>query len=712
MDMLERKLPYDIESEKALIGSIMLSTEAFDLVRGIVREEDFFDQSNAVLYRTMLGMVDVGEAIDVVLLVNRLKASGCYETVGGSAYIFKTSQAVPNPDHAVYYARIVADKAKLRGIIAASTETLRDAYDETEASTEILSRAEDRLFTLRDDRTIKQARPIHEILHDTLDQIDRGIRGEETVAIATGFTDLDRILAGGFRPGELIIVAARPSMGKAQPLGSHHVLPIVQPVEFVDIGHRKIDPYLLGLLLGDGSFRANCVTFCKPEADIQNEVVKRLPESDTASFDGQTLRIRRKQRNNERSDTGQAIIEMGLDGLISCEKFIPDNYIYAPVDVRLALLRGLLDTDGSVVGGNSLIEFSTTSKRLGDGVEFIAKSLGAIVSRVQRVTQFTHNGETKDGLQSERIRISFPNGIVPVSSQKHLAKWSSQKPRHYRSIVSIEPAGSQPCQCIVIDSKTGLYVTDEFIVTHNSSLAADFTCSIATDRSVAFFSLEMTDTNLCERMLSAIGQVDGIRLRNRMINETERTRLTEAAGNLSQRHICIDDNSHMRVGDIAASLRTIEQRAGRRVEMIVVDYLQFVTPDDLKLTREQQVANIGRRLKTLAKENQIPVVAVCAVSRKNEDGSDKRPKLSMLRESGSLEFEADIVLGIHREDYYRRGEERREVEGLAEVLILKQRNGPTGEIELRWDAAHTRFQNLAPERLQQFEDYTEQAGLF
>jgi replicative DNA helicase len=257
-----------------------------------------------------------------------------------------------------------------------------------------------------------------------------------------------------------------------------------------------------------------------------------------------------------------------------------------------------------------------------------------------------------------------------------------------------------------------LYVTDEFIVTHNSSLAADFTCSIATDRSVAFFSLEMTDTNLCERMLSAIGQVDGIRLRNRMINETERTRLTEAAGNLSQRHICIDDNSHMRVGDIAASLRTIEQRAGRRVEMIVVDYLQFVTPDDLKLTREQQVANIGRRLKTLAKENQIPVVAVCAVSRKNEDGSDKRPKLSMLRESGSLEFEADIVLGIHREDYYRRGEERREVEGLAEVLILKQRNGPTGEIELRWDAAHTRFQNLAPERLQQFEDYTEQAGLF
>jgi replicative DNA helicase len=154
----------------------------------------------------------------------------------------------------------------------------------------------------------------------------------------------------------------------------------------------------------------------------------------------------------------------------------------------------------------------------------------------------------------------------------------------------------------------------------------------------------------------------------------------------------------------------IEQRVGKKVELIVVDYLQFISPDEAKMPREQQVATTAKRLKQLAKDRRCPVVAVSSMNRKNEDGNDKRPKLSMLRESGGIEFDADVVLLLHREEYYLRGDEAKEKEGLAEVIIAKQRNGPCTTVELRWDAKHTRFQNLAPERFQEFDGYNEQAG--
>lgn len=453
-DILDRRLPYDLAAEQAVIGSVFIGPECLDSLRGRLVEGDFFDEANRALYRELLAMRDEGLAIDSVVLVSRLKAAGIYETVGGAAYLYKVAQSVPNAAHAIYYADIVVEKARLRGIIAASTDSLREAYEEATPSLELLSRAEDRLFSLRDPRSIQQARPVSEVCHETLDQIDRAMNGQGVVATATGFTELDRMLGGGFRPGELVIVAARPAMGK-------------------------------------------------------------------------------------------------------------------------------------------------------------------------------------------------------------------------------------------------------------SALSSDFAVSIAADKLTAFFSLEMTAQNLCERMLSSVGDIEGLRIRNRTLSQADWQRLVEAAADLSTRNLQLDDNSQQRVGDIAASVRMIEQRTGQKVELIVVDYLQFIAPEDVKAPREQQVANTARRLKALAKSHQCPVVAVCAVNRKNEDGNDKRPRLGMLRESGSIEFEADVVLLLHREDYYRKGEDAKEVEGLAEVIVAKQRNGPTGTVELRWDAKHTRFQNLAPERLQEFDDYNE-----
>jgi len=130
-------------------------------------------------------------------------------------------------------------------------------------------------------------------------------------------------------------------------------------------------------------------------------------------------------------------------------------------------------------------------------------------------------------------------------------------------------------------------------------------------------------------------------------------------------------------------------------------------PDNPKDPRQEQVARIARRLKGLAREMQVPVFCIAQLNRQAEDSKDHRPRLSHLRESGAIEQDADVVMFVHREEYFRRGEEQQQCAGQAEVIIAKQRNGPVGEVELVWRKEHTRFEDKAPERLQVFDDYNQ-----
>ena len=454
MDILERKLPFDIESEMALLGSIFQSPERCDDVRSIVAVQDFYDDANKRLFDHMQAMRDEGLAIDVVLMVNRLKQAGDFEAVGGSAYLFKVCQSAPNAAHAKHYAKIVADKAKLRAIINACVESLKDAYEDPEDVLDVLSRAEARLFDLRDERSVKVSEPVGTCAKRCIEAIQKHLDGDGEIAVPTGFFDLDNMLGGGMRDSEMVLVAARPSLGK-------------------------------------------------------------------------------------------------------------------------------------------------------------------------------------------------------------------------------------------------------------SSLAADIALHVANTRLVHFASIEMTSENLTERMLSGEANVAGSRIRKRELGESTMGLLREAGERLESSNLYLDDNPRQRVADISASVRITERRTGQKVGLIVVDYLQNATPDDEKANREQQVAKIAKGLKRLAKEHKCPVLCVAAVNRQNEHGNDKRPKLSHLRESGSLEFDADVVLFIHREEYYLRDQCPEEDRGIAEISIAKQRNGPCGIIKLRWDEAHTRFQNLTSARHGEFDEYND-----
>ena len=221
---------------------------------------------------------------------------------------------------------------------------------------------------------------------------------------------------------------------------------------------------------------------------------------------------------------------------------------------------------------------------------------------------------------------------------------------------------------------------------------------------VLFVSLEMSGIELADRLLCSVARVNGHRLRNGTISQEDRQRLVKKAIEISNAPLYVDDSPSRSVSEIAAVARRIKQRE-KRLGMIVIDYLQLIEPDNSKDPRQEQVAKIARRLKTLAREQEVPVLCLAQLNRQAEDSKDHRPRLSHLRESGAIEQDADVVMFVHREEYYHRADEASQYAGQAEIIIAKQRNGPVGEVELIWEKEFTRFQDKAPERLSEFDQF-------
>jgi replicative DNA helicase len=208
---------------------------------------------------------------------------------------------------------------------------------------------------------------------------------------------------------------------------------------------------------------------------------------------------------------------------------------------------------------------------------------------------------------------------------------------------------------------------------------------------VAIFSLEMSKEQLVIRMLCSEAHVEGTRLRTGFLNESDWPRLTLAAGNLSDAPIYIDDTAALSALELRAKARRLKGEHG--LGMIIIDYLQLMKGRTRAESRQQEISEISRSLKALAKELNIPVIAVSQLSRKTEERRDFRPQLSDLRESGAIEQDADVILFLYRDELYNRSEDNPN-RGKAEVIIGKQRNGPTGKIELAFLDKFTAFKEL------------------
>ncbi len=208
---------------------------------------------------------------------------------------------------------------------------------------------------------------------------------------------------------------------------------------------------------------------------------------------------------------------------------------------------------------------------------------------------------------------------------------------------------------------------------------------------VAVFSLEMSKEQLVFRLLASEAKVDSQRLRKGFLGETDWPKLTTAAGRLSEAPLFIDDTPAITVLEMKAKSRRLKADAG--LGLIVVDYIQLMRAGGNRDNREQEISEISRSLKALAKELKVPVIALSQLNRKVEDRTNRRPQMADLRESGAIEQDADVIAFIYRDEVYNKSEDNPE-KGTAEIIIGKQRNGPTGTVKLAFLEKFTSFENL------------------
>ncbi len=223
-------------------------------------------------------------------------------------------------------------------------------------------------------------------------------------------------------------------------------------------------------------------------------------------------------------------------------------------------------------------------------------------------------------------------------------------------------------------------------------------------------SLEMARLELGQRMLCARGKIDGRKFRGGYLSGEDREALVKASAELSKAPLFIDDSPSRTITEIAATARRLKRR--QNLGLVVIDYLQLIEPENPADPRQEQVAKIARRLKGLARELAVPVLCLAQLNRQAEATKDNRPRMSHLRESGAIEQDADVVMFVHREEYYMTHEEakERELAGKADLIVAKQRNGPTDDVKLTWRQEFTRFENRAVDRYDEFDTFDGRGG--
>jgi replicative DNA helicase len=262
-----------------------------------------------------------------------------------------------------------------------------------------------------------------------------------------------------------------------------------------------------------------------------------------------------------------------------------------------------------------------------------------------------------------------------------------------RWIVDVRPVETVPVRCVQIDHPDHLYLAGRSMVpTHNSTLALDVArnASVKHRLTSVIFSLEMSKTEITMRLLSAEAQIRLAAMRAGSMTEQDWQKIVRRMSEISDAPLFIDDSPNMTMMEIRAKARRLKQR--NDLKLIVVDYLQLMSSGKKVESRQQEVSEFSRQMKLLAKELEVPVIAISQLNRGPEQRTDKRPMLSDLRESGSLEQDADMVILVHRPDAFESDDPRA---GEADLIIAKHRNGPTMTISVAHQLHYSRFTDLA-----------------
>jgi replicative DNA helicase len=405
-------------------------------------------------------------------------------------------------------------------------------------------------------------------------------------------------------------------------------------------------PYALGVWLGDGRSAGARITTADPELVVHLEAdgLWVVPGR------GLTYSLRLLGPSIAESSTVEGVLRsLG----VLRNKHIPSTYLRASEAQRRSLLAGMLDTDGTVAP-SGVVQFSVTSRRLAEDTRELIVSLGYRCSLTTKAVK----GRTAASSTAYTLTFSTSDDVFRLERKRLLHK-ERRGPggTGKRLITAVRPVPSVPVRCVEVDSIEHLYLAGRSMIpTHNSTLGLDVArhATVKAGVPTVVFSLEMSKTELVQRLMCAECTVDMQRLRT---------------GRLKQRH---------------------------GLGLVVVDYLQLMQPSKRFENRQQEVSEISRSLKLLAKELDVPVIAISQLSRQTEARSDRRPMLSDLRESGALEQDSDVVLFIYRDELYDPESPRK---GEADLILAKHRNGPTDTVTVTFQGQYSRFAPMAARSL-------------
>jgi len=490
--------------------------------------------------------------------------------------------------------------------------------------------------------------------------------------------------------------------------GNSHSIPYVRPIEFSK-KQLKIHPYLMGALLGNGCFRKSTIHIHNPERDIIEKLSQYLPKNDyiekTNYPSGKakclTFLIRNK-KFGQSSDITKALIDYNLSNKLSYEKEIPNCYLMSSIEDRLLLLQGLLDTDGYVASRTkgkykfSPIEFSTTSYKMAEQVKFLVQSLGGRCVIGKRMGSYKKHGKIIYTRENYRVGISFLNEIIPVSSEKNITKYLKDKNlKRDRYIQSIEKIEDGECTCIAIDSPDHLFVTKDFILTHNTSIATSIICNLLRyepEKVSVIFTLEMSKEQILNRIYADLAGVNSVNIRNGWMAIPEWVRVNHAKRIVAASNLHIDETPAIQPIAMYAKLQKL-MITGIKPDLVIADYVQLMTPDSKQGNRNLEVASIANTTKTYAKELKAPFIMLSQLSRPQNGGGNRRPDVNQLRDSGVLLEACDILGLLYRDEMTQKTDDN---VGKATLILGKNRNGPSGDdVNLCFIKPFTRFLGIA-----------------
>jgi replicative DNA helicase len=372
------------------------------------------------------------------------------------------------------------------------------------------------------------------------------------------------------------------------------------------------------------------------------------------------------------------------------------------VTEELAAAKLIEDT-----GGVSYLSELASSVPTAANIEYYARIVEekSLLRRLIRTaTEIASDGYSRED-EVEALLSEAEKNILAVAQRKNAGSFHNIKDVLVRTYDNIEEMHNRVGDITGIstgfaelDRMTAGFQRNDLIIVGarpsvgKTAFALNIAANVATktNENVAIFSLEMGAEQLVMRMLCSEGNIDAQRLRTGSLTDDDWGKLTMAMGSLSNSGILIDDTPGVRISDIRSKCRRLKQEHG--LGMILIDYLQLILGSGRSgENRQQEVSEISRSLKQLARELQIPVIALSQLSRGVEQRQDKRPMMSDIRESGSIEQDADIVAFLYRDDYYDKESENKNI---IEIIIAKQRNGPTGTVSLAFVKEYNKFVNL------------------